>query len=204
MENETKPTKPAAEKPSFDALLASDPDYRRASDERIRKAIASRFRRAKEQDALIAALAKRLGIASGEDGTPDLAALQAALDTRSRASFDALVAQSEQLRQVYPEFDLNKELCNPAFGALVARGVDARSAYELAHRDEMYAEAMGFAAEKTREKLLDAIRTGASRPQEDALGTSAAAVETLDPAHMSGKERADVRKRVAMGEKVVF
>lgn len=204
MEQEPQTTAPTPAKPSFDALLASDPDYRRASDERVRKAIASRFRRAKEQDALIAALAKRLGVAPGEDGTPDLAALQAALDTRSRASFDTLVAQSEQLRQVYPQFDLKKELCNPAFGALVARGVDARSAYELAHRDDLYAEAMGFAAEKTRERLLDAIRTGAMRPQEDALGTSSAAVDTPDPAHMSGKERADVRKRVAMGEKVVF
>lgn len=192
-------------KPSFEELLQSDDEYRRASDERVRKAVANRFRRGREQEALLTSLAERLGVAPDARGEPDVGALREAIearDGRSRAAYDRLLRQAAQLKREQPDFDLRAALQDPAFGRLVARGVDAHDAYALTHRDEQLTQAMAFAAEKTRARLLDAMRAGALRPQEDALGTPAAAPP--NPAHMSRAERASLRERVNMGERIVL
>lgn len=50
--------------------------------------------------------------------------------------------QAEQLKRIYPSFDLGRESKNRDFLALLRAGVSVRQAYEVAHIDEIKAAAM--------------------------------------------------------------
>ena len=95
--------------------------------------------------------------------------------------------------------------------ALRARG-EAREAAMTLQQQEMAAACVGFDA-----LLRRAVRYGASRAGQDIArslsggrvaenggGGHAAAVSHVDPARLTQAERADIRRRVARGEKVKF
>lgn len=92
--------------------------------------------------------------------------------------FQNLVTQGDALRQIYPGFDLNTELQNPRFFELTKPGVnvDVRTAYEVVHRDEIIGGAMQYTAEQTAQKLSSAMASGANRPSENGLSSSAGPV----------------------------
>lgn len=80
--------------------------------------------------------------------------------------------------------------------------MDAKSAYEAAHHDEMLRAAMGYGVRRAAEKLS---RARMERPAENGAEAQSAAVERPDPRSLSAAERADIRRRVLeRGEKVRF
>lgn len=118
------------------------------------------------------------------------------------ARYARLVRSAELARRAYPDFDLRRELESPRFASLIFRGVDAKSAYEAAHHDEMLRAAMGYGVRRAAEKLS---RARMERPAENGAEAQSAAVERPDPRSLSAAERADIRRRVLeRGEKVRF
>ena len=61
---------------------------------------------------------------------------------QARQALEAMAAQEEQVRQVYPEFRWQREMENPAFGRLVCAGVEPMAAYEVVHREDILRRAM--------------------------------------------------------------
>ena len=111
--------------------------------------------------------------------------------------------QAEQAREVYPELDLAAEIRDPRFRQLLRSGVDVETAYTVIHRDQILQSAMYHAARVARQQLSTAIRSGAARPAENGLGAnSPAAVQSV--ANMTRKQRDDIRKRAARGERIRF
>ena len=84
---------------------------------------------------------------------------------------EGLVRQGERVKQVFPNFDLQKELQNPDFARLTGPdcGVDVMTAYQVIHRDEIQPMAMQVAAQKTKEKMANAIRAGQARPDRKSV-----------------------------------
>lgn len=119
-------------------------------------------------------------------------------------SWETVWAQAEQARGDYPDLDLVGELRNPSFGRLLAAGVPVRAAFEVIHRDEILQGAMEYAARQTSQKLANALAAGAQRPQESGLTGAGGALHTADPRHFTASQRAAYRRRVMLGEKVVF
>ncbi len=74
----------------------------------------------------------------------------------------ALREQFAAVREAYPGAQLHEELESPMFMRLVMRGVDARSAYELTHLQELRAGAMAYGARRAREELTAAMQAGSS------------------------------------------
>lgn len=132
---------------------------------------------------------------------------QSLADQRLRAHFNALAQQADEAKKLYPNLDLGVEMQNPTFARLTSPnvGVDVRTAYEVVHRDEMRGAEMQFAAQKSAERMANAIRSGSMRPVENGLqGQQSAGVVKADPKSLTKADREEIKRRVRLGEKIVF
>ena len=118
--------------------------------------------------------------------------------------YDHWITQGEQLKQVYPGFDLRTELRNPQFGALIRGGVSLDAAYVALHKDEIIPAAMAVAAQAVQRKLANSIAAGGSRPRENGMGHQAPAVVRTDVSRLTKGDIDQVFRRVARGERVSF
>ena len=122
--------------------------------------------------------------------------------------FVRLEQQGEAMKKVFPNFDLRKELQNPVFARMTSPnvGISVEDAYYAVHRNEIQTAAMQVTAQKTAEKISNAIQSGSRRPDESGASSQAPSVSTFDYAKASREQReafkADLRARMARGEKV--
>ena len=123
--------------------------------------------------------------------------------------FISLERQGEELKKVFPSFDLRKELQNPAFARMTAPGkgiMSVEDAYRAVHRQEIDSAASQIIAQKTAEKISNAIVSGSRRPDESGASSQAPSVSTFDYSKASREQREafkrDLRARMARGEKV--
>ena len=124
-------------------------------------------------------------------------------DANKRA-YQELLRQSEEVKKVYPGFDLAKEMQNPDFGRLIAANVDARAAYEVVHRDEIQPAMAQYVAQRTAQKIANNIQSGAARPAENGAASKGGAITKTDVTKLTKEDRAEIMRRVARGEKISF
>ena len=122
--------------------------------------------------------------------------------------FIKLEQQSEAMKKVFPNFDLRKELANPVFARMTSPnvGISVEDAYYAVHRNEIQTASMQVAAQKTAEKISNAIQSGSRRPDEAGASSQAASVNTFDYRNASRDQREALKKRIrdaaARGEKL--
>lgn len=127
---------------------------------------------------------------------------------KARAHLMGLEREGEELKKLFPSFDLRIELQNPTFRRLTAPnvGISVQDAYFAVHRAEIQTAAMQTAAQKTAEKMSNAIASGTARPIENGTSQSSASVTKFDYAKASPAERAALKQRIreaaAEGKKV--
>lgn len=131
--------------------------------------------------------------------------------TAEQREWDALVAQADEVRQTYPEFDMDAEMQNPQFGRLLATMQKSgfpnavRTAYEAVHREEIMGGAMKYAVEQTERKISNSIQSGMRRPSENGITQqSAANVGTVDPSKLTKNQIEELKKRAERGERITF
>lgn len=132
--------------------------------------------------------------------------------TLERQKFQQHIASLEQqgqaLKQVFPSFDLRTELQNPAFARMTSPnvGLSVEDAYYAVHRKEIQAAAMQVTAQKTAQRLSNAIQANAQRPTESGTGGQAPSVTTFDYSKASKEQREalkrHIRSEAAHGRKV--
>ena len=187
--------------------------YKNAYAKRTQSMINRRFREVKELENLRRTAAEVYGVA---DVTEDVAsAIKAGRpsperDGAARAAvgvadeYDRLMAEADEVKKIYPSFDVAKEAENPLFSKLVASGVGIKAAYEAIHHDSIVAGAMMLAAKR----VADAARRGtvlpASRPGEGASMPTAAADPRPDVRTMSADDVRRILKRAENGEVIRF
>jgi hypothetical protein len=125
---------------------------------------------------------------------------QAELDRKANETFNSWMQEAKPLKKLYPGFDLNAELQNPEFGKLLQRGIPMEHAYKLLHHDELIAAAEKSAAEKISKN----VQSRAARPSENGLGNQSGVVVKSDVHKLTKKDRADLAKRAARGERIEF
>ncbi len=123
--------------------------------------------------------------------------------------FAKLEQQGEALKKVFPNFDLRKELQNPAFARMTAPGkgiMSVEDAYRAVHRAEIDAAASQVIVQKTTEKISNAIASGSRRPDESGASSQAPSVSTFDYRNASREQREALKQRIrqaaARGEKL--
>ena len=137
------------------------------------------------------------------------ARLKAAFEERQRVEQANQVQarwmqEAEALKSIYPKFNFEQEAQNPAFAKLLRSGIDVRTAYEVAHHDEIISGAMQFTAQKVQEKTVNDIRARGMRPDEGGLGKQPAGEGRLDVSKLTREQRADIARRVQQGEKITL
>ena len=119
-----------------------------------------------------------------------------------------LEQQGEAMKKVFPNFDLRKELQNPAFARMTAPnvGISVEDAYYAVHRNEIQTAAMQVTAQKTAQKISNAIQAGSYRPDEAGITGQASSVTTFDYSKASREQREALKQRIreaaARGEKL--
>ena len=115
-----------------------------------------------------------------------------------------LEQQGEAMKKVFPNFDLRTELQNPAFARMTSPnvGISVEDAYYAVHRNEIQTAAMQVTAQKTAQKISNAIQAGSRRPDENGTSGQAPSVTTFDYRSMSPQQREALKKRIRSGEKI--
>ena len=131
--------------------------------------------------------------------------------TEEDREWDEVVQQANALKEMYPSFDIDKEMEDPYFGRLLATmkrsGLPnpVQIAYETRHRDEIMGGAMQYAVQKTQQKISNSSQSGMSRPQENGTANQAAGAPTaIDPSKLSKAQIEDIKRRAAQGERITF
>lgn len=123
-------------------------------------------------------------------------------EQQRREQFGRLMRQFEDVKKVYPQADFKTEMENPAFGRLVANGVDARTAYEVIHRDEIQRGAMQYAVQRTKEQVAASMAANSRRPVENGNTATPASITKEDPSTWTAEDRREIRRRVQNGERI--
>ncbi len=135
-------------------------------------------------------------IETGEGKAPDGSG--SALELRAAA----IKEEEARLKGVYAGFELKNEMKDPLFAKLMRAGIDMRSAYEFAHRDELTGKLINEVAQGVRERVLRDIETRGSRPAENGTGGRAAAtIREKTPSEWSREERERIGREALKGKK---
>ena len=123
-----------------------------------------------------------------------------------RQHFARLTRQGEELKQTFPDFDLMREMRNPAFVRMTApgTGVSVKDAFYAVHGEDIQRESMQYAAVQAGRRIAASVQAGASRPVENAIQGSAPVVIGVDIRGMSKKQREEYRRRIHNGETINF
>ena len=125
--------------------------------------------------------------------------------TQAREQLERLHQQEEALRQSVPDFDLARELENPAFLRLTAphTGLSLEEAYYAAHHRELGQRL----AQASLESAVQAVSAGRARPRE-LRGGQSASIGGNDPRQMTREQREELKKRIyqarAQGKKLPY
>ena len=107
-----------------------------------------------------------------------------ARDAEARKFYSAVAKQEQAMTKKYAGFNLEDELQNEVFRALVMSNVPLEEAYWAVHREELTNKAISDAKNAT----VQSIAAKGTRPPEAAAASSVPAVSKVDYSKMSRKE----------------
>ena len=115
--------------------------------------------------------------------------------------------EEQEVRQIYPAFDLKAELENEQFRFLITNAkspVPLQHAYEVVHMDEIKAGIAQMQAKATEKQVVDSIRAKGARPAENGTSSQSAFTVKDDVGKLSSKDMAEINRRVMRGERISF
>ena len=126
-----------------------------------------------------------------------------------RQHIESVAKQSEALKKVFPNFNLDEEMKNEAFVRMTAPGkglMSVEDAYYAVHRKEIEAARSQVIAQQTAQNISNAIQAGARRPDENGTSGQSASVTTFDYSKASKEQREALKREIyaakARGEKL--
>lgn len=130
------------------------------------------------------------------------AAQKAQTEANAQRLYTQWMQEGEQVKAVYANFDLDTEMADPQFQALLKSGVNIKTAFEVLHKDELIPAAMQMTAKAVQQKLTNDIAARGRRPAENGLSGTANVHAKADVGKMSKQERAKLIERAARGERI--
>ncbi len=112
--------------------------------------------------------------------------------------------EAEAVKAKFPGFNFSAELKNPAFISLLKSGTPVEHAYKVLHFDELVGNAVNVTAANTQAAVVANVRARGARPQENGTAAQSAFTVKDDVSKLSKKDRAEIARRVARGEKISF
>lgn len=105
--------------------------------------------------------------------------------------------QAEELKQLFPGFNLEEEAQNPEFIKLTRPGgVSVKQAYFALHGDELIPQLMAYGVQTGKDQISRSIQANKARPVEGAsLRGSAGASVRLDNENMTDERYEEIKRR---------
>lgn len=119
---------------------------------------------------------------------------------RFNAVYEDWNRQAEQLKQTFPEFDLQTEMQNPEFVSLISKNIPVEHAFKLLHMDDIVTTAMKSTASAAEKRVVDNIRARGSRPVENGSAKQSAFTYKTDVTKLTKEDRREAARRAARGE----
>lgn len=121
-------------------------------------------------------------------------------ETLNRQHLNGLIQQGEKLKEIFPNFDLRKEMENPQFMRLTSRGVgiSVEDAFRLVHRKELELAQAQIVDQKAAERVQNTIRAGAARPDESGASSQASSVTKVDWRKATPQQLQEQARRIRM------
>lgn len=129
-------------------------------------------------------------------------------EQKFREHIAGLERQGEELKKIFPSFDLSKELSNPVFARMTSPniGISLMDAYYAIHRNEIQAASMQATAQIAAQKISNSIQSNQKRPNEAGTTGQAPSVTTFNYKNASKEQREAFKQRIrdaaARGEKI--
>lgn len=112
--------------------------------------------------------------------------------------------EAEEVRQLYPSFDLNAEVKNDNFLSMLRAGVPVRHAYEVVHMEDIKAGVAAMQAKATEKQVVNNIRAKGARPAENGTAAQSGFTVKDDVSKLTRRDREEIARRVARGEHITF
>lgn len=130
--------------------------------------------------------------------------MQAKASQDAYNQYNAWVKEADELKQLYPSFDLAKELENEEFrDDLVNSGKSLRKVYEAMHLQEIIAGAIQTTAMKSQEAVINNIKARGMRPAENGQRMGSVSVKK-NVNELTDKDIERIYERVKKGDKISF
>lgn len=133
---------------------------------------------------------------------------QAEQERGAHETYNKWLGQAENLKQMYPQFNLESEIQHPGTGQqfidVLAATNDVKAAYHAVHFEEILPMAMQTTASKVKEATVRNIQSRNSRPAENGLNSSNGVVVKNDPSKFTDEDIDEVIRRVQRGEPISF
>lgn len=112
--------------------------------------------------------------------------------------------QSNNLKQIFPNFNLDNELQNPEFTQMLQNGMSMERAFYAIHGEEITTGAMQYTAQAVRQATAEDIAARKTRPRENGLASNAAAKVSKDVHNLTKAERAALAAQSLKGQPIRF
>ena len=123
---------------------------------------------------------------------------------RAQEQYNKWVAEAEEVKATFPNFELDTMLQDEQFQNLLRAGVDLKHAYMAMEGDNILPEVMGYTAQQVAKKTAATIAQRGARPTEGGMSGQAAAKATTDVSKLSNAEIEDLVRRASSGERIIF
>lgn len=123
-----------------------------------------------------------------------------------RQHFQNLAQQAEEMKKVFPDFDLKAEMENETFRRLTMpnSGLDVQAAYYAVHHKELEPQAMAYGIQRAQQQISQTLQANRARPVEGALKNGQPADISVDPRSMTRAQRQQLIERARRGEKIII
>ena len=131
---------------------------------------------------------------------------QAEEERQLQEHYRDLSMQAEELKKIYPGFDLQTELENPKFFRMTmpGSGLSVSDAYYALHHAELEPQVMAYGIQRAQQQISQTLQANQQRPVEGAMRTGQPANVSIDPRKMTRAERQNYIERARRGEKITF
>lgn len=113
-------------------------------------------------------------------------------------------SEGEELKSLYPAFDLAKEAERPEFVSMLSGGATVKSAYEALHHDEIMMDAMKYTAKTVSEAMSRSLSAKSERPFENGLSAKSGMSPSWDVNSLTDGDIAEILKQVSKGKVIRF
>lgn len=125
-------------------------------------------------------------------------------EERLKSANEKIISEAELLSEKIEDFDIEKELCNKKFAAMLNSGLTVEEAFCAVHYKELLENAVGAARENAWKDALAELRPISDRPYENGASGQAAAAGGRNVENLNGKSIREILHRVEKGAKIKF